>query len=94
MTMRKRNGPTHMNRWEREQAISFYRDGVTIDSIALWFDRDRNTTIGRLMARTGVLRGNPDFKRHPANNKIVAPRHACRGVPKHRQGKPRPELRA
>lgn len=83
--------PRHMNQWEREQAIEFYKDGVTLESLAVWFDRGRDT-IGRLMARSGVLRGNPDFKRHPDNGKIAAPRHSCAGVPKHRQGRPRPWL--
>ncbi len=88
-----RGGPRHMNQWEREQAIAFYLDGVTVESIALWFDRGRDT-IGRLINRAGVKRGNPDFKNHPDNHRIVAPRHSCAGVPKHRQGRPRPELRA
>ena len=82
----------HMNKWEREQAIQFYLEGVAVENIAIWFDRSRDT-IGRLIARSGAKRGNPDFKRHPDNHKIAAPRHSCAGVPKHRQGKPRPELR-
>lgn len=88
----KQRRPCHMNQWEREQAIRFYLDGVTVESLALWFDRDHNT-IGRLMARSGVLRGNPDFRAHPRNSAIAA--QLCRGagVPKHRN-RPRPELRA
>ncbi len=82
---------THMNKYEREQAVAFYVEGVTVESLAVWFDRDHNT-IGRLMKRAGVLRGNPDFKAHPDNGKIAAPRHSCAGVPKHKQGKPRPWL--
>lgn len=79
----------HMNQWEREQAIQFYLDGVTVENLATWFDRGRDT-IGRLLARSGVLRGNPDFSAHPLNHTIKAPRHSAKGVPKHRQGRPRP----
>lgn len=84
----------HMNQYEREQAVKFYaEDGVTIESLAVWFNRGRDT-IGRLMTRSSVLRGNPDFRSHPMNYMIKAPRHSCIGVPKHKQGHPRPEMRA
>lgn len=74
----------HMNKWEREQAIAFYRDDlVSVQSLAIWFDRDYNT-IGRLMKRAGVKRGNPDFNSHPRRAEIKAPRHGAVGVPKHR----------
>lgn len=79
----------HTNQWEREQALEFYRDGVTINNLALWFDRGRGT-ISQLIKRSGAKRGNPDFNTHPLNHTIKAPRHGAKGIPKHRQGRSRP----
>lgn len=41
---------------ERDICIEFYKAWVTLDNLAYWFDRDRNTII-ELIARRGAHRG-------------------------------------
>lgn len=50
-------GKRHMNSWEREQALEFYQQGVTVESVALWFDRGYRT-IQRLIQKHKAHRGH------------------------------------